>query len=70
MMKFLLVALNAKYIHVNLAVRSIAGYSKEFAPEICEYTINDNVDNIIASLHSKKADVIAFSCYIWNIEDR
>jgi len=68
MMKILLTALNAKYIHLNLAIRSIAGYCKEFNPEICEYTINDNVDNIIASLHSKKADVIAFSCYIWNIE--
>lgn len=68
MMKFLLVALNAKYIHINLAIRSIAGYCREFSPELCEYTINDNVDNIIASLHSKKADVIAFSCYIWNIE--
>jgi len=67
-MKILLVALNAKYIHVNLAIRSISGYCRKFNPEICEYTINDNVDNIIASLHVKKADVIAFSCYIWNIE--
>lgn len=67
-MKTLLVALNAKYIHVNLAIRSISGVCREFAPEICEYTINDNVDSIIASLHRKKADVIAFSCYIWNIE--
>ena len=67
-MKIILAALNAKYIHINLAIRSIAGYCKKFNPEICEYTINDNVDNIIASLHTKKADIIAFSCYIWNIE--
>lgn len=67
-MKIVLVALNAKYIHVNLAIHSIRGVCREFSPEICEFTINDNVDNIIASLHSKKADVIAFSCYIWNIE--
>lgn len=67
-MKIILAALNAKYIHVNLAIRSIAGVCSEFSPEICEFTINDNVDNIIASLHMKKADVIAFSCYIWNIE--
>lgn len=68
MMKFLLTTLNAKYIHLNLALRSISAFCRKFNPEICEYTINDNVDNIIASLHSKKADVIAFSCYIWNIE--
>ena len=67
-MKIVLAALNAKYIHVNLAIRSISRVCEEFSPEICEYTINDNIDNIIASLHMKKADVIAFSCYIWNIE--
>ena len=67
-MKTLLVALNAKYIHVNLAIRYISGVCHEFSPEICEFTINDNIDNIIAVLHRKKADVIAFSCYIWNIE--
>lgn len=67
-MKIVLVALNAKYIHVNLAIHSIRGVCREFSPEICEFTINDNIDNIIASLHSKKADVMAFSCYIWNIE--
>ncbi len=67
-MKIVLATLNAKYIHVNLAIRSIAKVCPEFSPEICEFTINDNVDNIIALLHIKKADVIAFSCYIWNIE--
>ena len=67
-MKIVFAALNAKYIHINLAVRSISKYCKKFSPEICEYTVNDNVDNIISSLHMKKADVIAFSCYIWNIE--
>lgn len=67
-MRVVLTTLNAKYIHVNLALRSIGRYCEEFNPEICEYTVNDNIDNIIASLHMKKADVIAFSCYIWNIE--
>ena len=33
MMKILLVALNAKYIHVNLAIRSISGYCKKFNPQ-------------------------------------
>jgi len=67
-MKIVLTTLNAKYIHINLAIRSIAGFCRKFKPEICEYTINDNVDSIIASLYRKKADIIAFSCYIWNIE--
>lgn len=67
-MKVVFAALNAKYIHVNLALRSIGKYCEKFSPVICEYTINDNTDSIVASLHLMKADVIAFSCYIWNIE--
>lgn len=68
-MKTVFAALNAKYIHTNLAIRSIGKYCKDFSPEICEYTINDNLDSVIASLHMRKADVMAFSCYIWNIEE-
>ena len=67
-MKTVFAALNAKYIHTSLSLRSIAANCVEFSPVLKEYTINDNIDNIISSLHSEKADVIAFSCYIWNIE--
>ena len=67
-MKTVFAALNAKYIHVNLALRSIAGVCRKFSPRIREFTINDNIDSIIAALHMEKADIIAFSCYIWNIE--
>ena len=41
-MKFLLVALNAKYIHSNPAVHSLRAYAKEEYQgniEIAEYTI-------------------------------
>ncbi len=67
-MKIVLSTLNAKYIHTSLALRSIAGACTRYAPKICEFTVNDNIDGIIASLHKEKGDVIAFSCYIWNIE--
>lgn len=67
-MKVVFTTLNAKYVHINLALRSIGKHCSEFSPIIKEYTINDNIDSIIASLHMQKADVIAFSCYIWNIE--
>ena len=67
-MKTVFAALNAKYVHTSLAIRSIGMYCRDFSPIIKEYTINDNIDGIIASLHSLRADVIAFSCYIWNIE--
>ncbi len=66
-MKTLFVAINAKYIHTNLALRSIGKYCEEYSPIIREYSINDNVDNVIASIHSEKVGIVAFSCYIWNV---
>ena len=35
---------------------------------IKEYTINHYVENILQDLYEEKADVIVFSCYIWNID--
>lgn len=68
-MKVVLVAINAKYIHSNLAVYCLNSYSKEeFGQdmEIAEYTINQQADYVIKDLYLKKPDVAAFSCYIWN----
>lgn len=73
-MKILLTAVNAKYIHSNLAVYSLASYAKErFAGdgelpeiEIAEYTINQPVGRIITDIYMRRPDLIMFSCYIWN----
>lgn len=68
-MKFLLTAVNAKYIHSNPAVYSLRAYAgKELEEhiEIAEYTINQRMEQILAGIYEKKPDVIAFSCYIWN----
>jgi len=69
-MKFLLAAVNAKYIHSNLAVYCLKSYaaSKGYDVEIAEYTINQQTDEVLRDLYRQKADVLAFSCYIWNIE--
>ena len=67
--KVLLVAINAKYIHSNLAVYCLKEYSKEYENEIeiAEYTINQYTDFIVQSIYKKSPKIIAFSCYIWNI---
>lgn len=69
-MKLVLVAINAKYIHSNLAVYSLAafGQNQGIDVKIKEYTINNNKDEILSSLYEEEADIVAFSCYIWNIE--
>jgi radical SAM superfamily enzyme YgiQ (UPF0313 family) len=71
-MKLLLVAVNAKYIHSNLAVYSLRAYAKQqgYTEQIslAEYTINHSREDILKGIYQEQADVIAFSCYIWNIE--
>ncbi len=67
--KTLLVAINAKYIHTSLAVRSIYTYCKENNTNINikEFTINNDEDTIINEIYEEKPDFLGFSCYIWNV---
>lgn len=70
-MQFLLVAVNAKYIHSNPAVYSLCGFvgkDWESYVSIAEYTINQSKDGILADIYKRKPSVIGFSCYIWNIQ--
>lgn len=68
-MKFLLVAVNAKYIHSNPAVYSLKRFAGKYtdAVEIAEYTINNRMEDILEDIYRRKPDAIGFSCYIWNI---
>ena len=68
-MKFLLAAINAKYIHSNPAIYSLKAYAGEqYSPhiELGEYTINQNIGEILADIYKRKPHVLGFSCYIWN----
>lgn len=73
-MNILLTAINAKYIHSNLAIYNLKAYqemygiNKEIKIELAEYTINQQIDEIIQDIFLKKPDVLAISCYIWNID--
>lgn len=68
-MKILLAACNAKYIHSNLAVYNLKAYAGKYREHLLlrEYTINQQKDDILKDLYRSGADVICFSCYIWNI---
>ena len=68
-MNIVLAAINAKYIHSNLAVYSLRAYAQQYKDEIqiAEYTINQQIDDILMDLYKKKPDVLCFSCYIWNL---
>ncbi|MBQ6360105.1 MAG: DUF4080 domain-containing protein [Lachnospiraceae bacterium] len=71
--KVLLTAVNAKYIHTCPAVYSLKAYAAgqkigNASVETAEYTINDRYSDVLAGIMSEKADVIAFSVYIWNVD--
>ncbi|MBQ8813797.1 MAG: DUF4080 domain-containing protein [Lachnospiraceae bacterium] len=70
-MNFLLVGINAKYIHLNPALYSL----KYSVPEelrghvtVAEYTINHVYEKILMDIVRRQPDVIGISCYIWNAE--
>lgn len=65
----LLAAINAKYIHSNLAVYSLKAYAKKYQDQIglAEYTINQNPDDILKGIYRDHPEVLCISCYIWNI---
>ena len=68
-MKVLLTAVNAKYIHTSLALRSLMAYADAEGryTKIKEYTINNRIEFIVSDIYKEKPDFIGFSCYIWNI---
>lgn len=65
-MKVLLATLNAKYIHTNLAIRQLYELNKQYdGLGWKEFTIKENRYDI--AHFCKGFDLVAFSCYIWNI---
>lgn len=80
-MKILLAAVNAKYIHSNLAIYSLKAYAEkqleaysdliseqDLEMKLAEYTINQPISDILMDIYRKKPEILCFSCYIWNME--
>lgn len=69
-----LLAVNARFTHSNLALRNIRNAMEEACPdgglrvELREYQINQNRLDIVRDLAALKPDVILLSVYIWNAE--
>lgn len=65
-----LVAINAKYIQSSYAAYSLHAYLSEDEKRhvsIQEFTVNQSEEFIISEICRQEPDVLAFSCYIWNI---
>lgn len=70
-MRVLLTSLNSKFIHSNLALRYLKVSCKSLPVTIVmdEFTINDHIESILGSIYKHSPDIVAFSCYIWNIRE-
>lgn len=68
-MKTLITTLNSKFIHTALSLRLlyVSSYKEH---DVCfkEYTIKDRLEHIAEDIISMNKDIVAFSCYIWNIK--
>jgi len=71
-MKILLTTLHSKYSHSSLALPCIAACCRDIpgvTVVICEWTVNESRGHILRRIMAEQADMVAFSCYIWNIGD-
>jgi radical SAM superfamily enzyme YgiQ (UPF0313 family) len=68
-MRILLTTLNAKYVHFSLALAYLKAYCSKNGRsiQVREYTINESIDDIMASIYLLDPQVLCISCYIWNI---
>ena len=67
-MKVLLVGINSRFTHSNLAIRYLKAFTEKinYRCHIREFSINDRVERIVQEIIAEKVDIVAFSCYIWN----
>lgn len=73
-MSVLLVALNSKFSHTNLAVRSIANYvdnnldfqNRANIISFDEWTIHEPILDVLRGISAYNPQVVIFSVYIWN----
>lgn len=67
-MKTLITTLNAKFIHTALSIRLLyVATMEKHDVQFKEYTIKDDLSHIAQDILDMGIEVVAFSCYIWNI---
>ena len=72
MTKIVIASVNAKFIHLNLAIRNMQKYLAKIAPDlecvIKEWNINQRFIDMVRELYEAKSDLLLFSIYIWNVD--
>lgn len=71
MCKNMLVGINSKFVHTNLAVRYLKRFAEAYSNEkveLYESNINNNLMKIVRDIAEREPEKIFFSTYIWNKE--
>lgn len=71
-MKVIISCLNSKFVHASLAPWCLSAGIREFSKNthdvlVLESTINGDAEAFAYKIINEKPEVLAFSCYIWNI---
>lgn len=71
-MKTVIVMINSKYVHSSLApwclLAGVKSYCDEtVAAKVIEGTINEKTEAVAERILNEAPDMVAFCCYIWNI---
>jgi len=71
-MKVIISTLNSKFVHASLSpwclLAGVREFSeKEYDAQVLESTINGDTAAFANKIINEKPDIVAFSCYIWNI---
>ena len=66
-MKTLLLGINSKYIHPNLAIRLLKANTL-YDVDLKEFNIKNTIEDIYSYIIDNSYEVVGISCYIWNIE--
>lgn len=69
-MRVALMTLNSKFIHSSLALRYLQSAIASDWPDaaLLEFQVNDDQRSLLAELGRLAPEVLACSCYIWNVE--
>jgi anaerobic magnesium-protoporphyrin IX monomethyl ester cyclase len=66
-MKTILIGINSKYIHPNVAIRLLKA-NCDYDVDIKEFNIKDTINDIYNYIIDNQYDVLGISTYIWNVE--
>ncbi|MBR5135274.1 MAG: B12-binding domain-containing radical SAM protein, partial [Clostridia bacterium] len=71
-MKIVIACLNSKFVHASLSPWCLLAGLRAFSETpyeavVAESTINGNLEMFARDILAQNPDVVALSCYIWNI---